>query len=133
MLYIPNISQIICDIWDIITFFCKLLIVIYCNEIYSLFTSAITCLYYRFNECELSIFFYKIHKAYLEFKNKDGFCKVVSIEDILDKQASLNMALYVSNVDTSIKQISLDDALQNWKESSAQLKESMQELFQILN
>ena len=74
----------------------------------------------------------RIYNAYKAYKGEDGFCKVVSIEDVLEKNASLNMALYVSNVDTSVEQISLDDALSNWTESSKQLKASMEELFKEL-
>lgn len=74
----------------------------------------------------------RIYNAYKAYKDEDGFCKVVSIEDVLEKNASLNMALYVSNVDTSVEQISLDDALNNWTESSEQLKASMEKLFKEL-
>lgn len=74
----------------------------------------------------------RIYNAYKAYKDEDGFCKVVSIEDVLEKNASLNMALYVSNVDTSVEQISLDDALSNWTKSSEQLKASMEELFKEL-
>lgn len=74
----------------------------------------------------------RIYNTYKAYKDEDGFCKVVSIEDVLEKNASLNMALYVSNVDTSVEQISLDDALSNWTKSSEQLKASMEELFKEL-
>ena len=57
---------------------------------------------------------------------------MVSIEDVLKHNASLNMALYVSNVDSSEEQISLDDALNNWTQSSEQLKASMEQLFKEL-
>jgi type I restriction enzyme M protein len=75
----------------------------------------------------------KIHKVYLDFKDEDGFCKVVSNVEVLDNKGSLNIAQYVSNVNGNGEKLSIEDALANWNESSIQLKKSMQELFQILN
>jgi type I restriction enzyme M protein len=75
----------------------------------------------------------KIYKAYLDFKNQEGFCKVVSNEEVLGNKGSLNIPQYVSNVDSSIENLSIADSLQNWNESSIALKKSMNELFQILN
>ncbi len=43
------------------------------------------------------------------------------------------MALYVNNVNTNETRISLDDALQNWQDSSEQLSKSMQQLFKTLD
>lgn len=74
----------------------------------------------------------RIYNAYTTYKDEEGFCKVVSIEDVLKHNASLNMALYVSNVDSSEEQTSLDDALENWTQSSKQLKASMEQLFKEL-
>lgn len=75
----------------------------------------------------------KIHQAYLDFKDEDGFCKVISIDAVLEKKGSLNIAQYVSNVNNNAEKLSIEDALTNWNESSSQLKNSMNELFQILN
>lgn len=75
----------------------------------------------------------KIHKAYLDFIDEEGFCKVVSNDEVLDNKGSLNIAQYVSNVNNSEEKISIEDALINWNQSSKILKESMVELFQILN
>lgn len=75
----------------------------------------------------------RIYQAYKAFQDQDGFCKVVGIDEILSHNASLNMALYVSNVNSSVTKISLDKALQNWTQSSAALKTSMAELFKVLD
>jgi type I restriction enzyme M protein len=75
----------------------------------------------------------KIFKSYLDFKDDKGFCKVVSNEEVLGNRGSLNIAQYVSNVDDSIKKLSIYEALINWEESSIQVNKSMNELFQILN
>lgn len=74
----------------------------------------------------------RIYDAYKSFKDQDGFCKVVSLDNVLNHNASLNMALYVSNVDTSGTKITLDDAINTWLESSNQVKNSMNELFKVL-
>jgi len=74
----------------------------------------------------------RIYNAYRNYQDEDGFCKVVGIEDVLAKQASLNMPIYVSNVDTSQVQITLDEAIENWTESSQQLASSMNQLFKEL-
>jgi len=75
----------------------------------------------------------RIYNSYKGFKTEDKFSKVVDIETILENKASLNIAQYVSNVDNSVEQISVEDAVKTWKESSKALKKSMNELFQILN
>ena len=74
----------------------------------------------------------RIYNAYKNFKNEDGFCKILDIKDILKHNASLNMPLYVSNVNTDIEQISLDDALNNWERSSLELRKGMSQLFKVL-
>ena len=73
----------------------------------------------------------KIYQAYQNFKDEEGFSKVVNIEEVLENNASLNMPLYVSNVDAE-PQISFDEALEQWEKSSQALKKSMEELFEIL-
>ncbi|MDO6604707.1 N-6 DNA methylase, partial [Arenibacter palladensis] len=75
----------------------------------------------------------KIYKNYKNFEDVDGFSKVISNEEIIENKGSLNIAQYVSNVDTSTEQISIDKALSDWEEQSKKLKESMNQLFQILN
>jgi type I restriction enzyme M protein len=74
----------------------------------------------------------RIYNAYTDYKDEEEFCKVVNIEDVLSHNASLNMALYVSNVDSSQKKICLDEALGNWTETSNKLAKSMKELFKEL-
>jgi type I restriction enzyme M protein len=75
----------------------------------------------------------KIYKTYLNFENQEGFCKVLSIEEVLENKGSLNIAQYVSNVDSSVEKVSINDALVNWEMSSIQLNKSLNGLFQILN
>lgn len=75
----------------------------------------------------------KIYKSYLDFKDEEGFSKVVDIETVLENKGSLNIAQYVSNVMQNGTQLSINEAIENWEESSTALKSSMNELFEILN
>ena len=74
----------------------------------------------------------RIHEAYKSFADVDGFAKVVSNEEILKRNASLNMPLYVSNVEANKEQLSLDEAIENWEMSADQLKTGMNQLFETL-
>jgi type I restriction enzyme M protein len=75
----------------------------------------------------------RIYKSYRDFEDVDGFAKVVTVDEVLANKGSLNIAQYLSNVDSSAEKLSLKDAITNWNSQSEKLKESMNELFQILN
>ncbi len=72
----------------------------------------------------------KIYKTYKDFKSIDGFAIIVDKDDVLKRKASLNIAQYVSNVEGSDEQLSLDDAIADWNLQSKLVKESMQYLLQ---
>ena len=73
----------------------------------------------------------RIHNAYLDFKSEKAFSKIVSNEEILeDKNARLSVQLYVS--ENKIENAVFDDVLNDWKQSSLALKDSMNELFKTL-
>jgi type I restriction enzyme M protein len=74
----------------------------------------------------------KIYKAYTDFKDVSDFAVVISNEEAIEKKGSLNIAQYVSNVDSESVQISVNDALTNWNNESEKLEKSMNELFEIL-
>ncbi|MEL7532953.1 MAG: class I SAM-dependent DNA methyltransferase [Bacteroidota bacterium] len=74
----------------------------------------------------------KIYEAHKNFQDVEGFCKVVDIGEILNNNASLNMPLYVSNVDATIH-LTVEEALDQWNRSSTDLKKRMDQLFQILD
>lgn len=74
----------------------------------------------------------KILAAYRANADVDGFCKVVNIDEVLARKASLNMSLYLSNVDKQTDRKPLQKLLTDWQESSAQLKQQMDELFLTL-
>jgi type I restriction enzyme M protein len=74
----------------------------------------------------------KIYKSYLNFKDEEGFTKVVTLEKILENKASLNIAQFVSNVDQKENVLSIDETLKEWNETSVRLYASMNELFEVL-
>jgi len=74
----------------------------------------------------------RIYQSYLDFKDEEGFSRVVDIETVLANKASLNIAQYVSNVDQNGVVVTLDDAIHTWVENSKKLKNGMNELFEIL-
>ena len=74
----------------------------------------------------------KIYKSYKNFNDEIGFSKVIKLEEVLEKKASLNIAQYVSNVDEGNEIHSLERAISDWKDTSSALQNSLNQLFQIL-
>ncbi|MEQ8582195.1 MAG: class I SAM-dependent DNA methyltransferase [Marinoscillum sp.] len=73
----------------------------------------------------------KIHSTYLSFEPREGFSYVADIDEVIEKEASLNIPLYVTGAgDTSILEPSI--AYNQWTKSSEELKKSMDNLFKIL-
>ena len=75
----------------------------------------------------------KIYEVFKSFTDIEGFSKVLTIGKLLENKGSLNIAQYVSNVDTSEVKTTLNDALLSWSSQSEKLKQSMNELFKVLN
>lgn len=75
----------------------------------------------------------RIYQAYRKFEDEEGFARVVTIDDVVAHNASLNIALYLSNVDSSGEAITLDEAVQSWTDSSKALNSSMKKLFTTLS
>lgn len=74
----------------------------------------------------------KIFKACRTFEDQEGFARVLLDEEIAEQNFSLNIALYLSNVDVGQDRISLEDAVTNWRQSSAELHSTMKDLFKAL-
>lgn len=74
----------------------------------------------------------KIASAYHGFEDIDGFAKVVETDEILDKDANLNISFYVSNVsnyrDEQSEEAPIENLIQSWQESSSNLKKSIMEI-----
>ncbi len=71
----------------------------------------------------------RILGAYKGFSDIEGFSKVVGLDEIKENGNSFNISLYISNVDRSEDKISLEDAIDQWEESSKALKKSIEKLF----
>ena len=72
----------------------------------------------------------KIFKAYKEYKDILGFAKVVSIEQILENGATLNISQYVSRLevkDDAPKQ-TLEELIEMWKKNRAELYDGIKNL-----
>jgi type I restriction-modification system DNA methylase subunit len=73
----------------------------------------------------------KIYRAYKNFKDDEGFCKVVSVEDILFSKANLAINLYVITKDENqVVELGFASAYESWTTSSNDLKKSMYDLFE---
>lgn len=74
----------------------------------------------------------KILKAYQAFETVEGFSSVVTNEDILNNDGSLNIPLYVKPIGNG-ESVSIDDAYAQWQSSSDALRDSMKTLFSTIN
>jgi type I restriction enzyme M protein len=76
----------------------------------------------------------KIFKAYNEYKDIDGFARVLDVEKIMKNDGSLLVTNYVkSSRIIENTTLPLDEAYEKWDESSNKLSESMNNLFKALN
>lgn len=74
----------------------------------------------------------KIHTAYKNFKDMEGFTRVVSNDNIIANKSNLSISLYVSNGKSQCSQKDISKVVAEWLESSDTLKESTDELFKML-
>lgn len=73
----------------------------------------------------------KIHKAYSDFKTKESFTYVAEDIEILEKESSLNIPLYVKNINGEVIS-SLSEAYKEWDKSSTKLKDSIEQLLEVI-
>ena len=73
----------------------------------------------------------KIHNAYLDFKTTEGFTYVAEDSEILEKESSLNIPLYIKDINGEVIS-EPSEAYGEWENSSKQLKKSMTNLFEVL-
>lgn len=77
----------------------------------------------------------RIVAAYQAFRDEDGFARVVGNEEIQQNGNNLSIPLYVRAEAENVDQrdaVSLKKAIANWQESSMALRESMTNLFDLL-
>jgi type I restriction enzyme M protein len=73
----------------------------------------------------------KMHNAYLNFETEEGFTYVATIDEIIKKDGSLNIPLYIKDMDGEVI-LEPQEAIDNWNNTSNNLKTSMNQLFEIL-
>jgi type I restriction enzyme M protein len=74
----------------------------------------------------------RLYQAYIDWKDEDGFTKVVDLKMVTDFNYSLNIAQYVSNVQANQSTVTFDEAFEDWMAKSNDLKKSMRQLFETL-
>ena len=74
----------------------------------------------------------KIFSTYTNFKETEKFSKIVTIDEVLKNKGSLNIAQYVSNIESNVLHKSINKAFTDWKKQSEKLKLSMSKLFKNL-
>jgi type I restriction enzyme M protein len=73
----------------------------------------------------------KIHKAFSDFQSIDGFTYIAEDSEILEKDSSLNIPLYIKDINIQ-KTDEPTVAYKKWNESSQKHKKAMNALFEVL-
>ena len=73
----------------------------------------------------------KIHNAFENFETVENFTYLADVDEVINKEASLNIPLYVKSANQEII-LEPSEAYSEWIKSSDDLKESMNDLFKIL-
>jgi type I restriction enzyme M protein len=74
-----------------------------------------------------------IFKAYVDFTDQQNFAALVTIEDVLANNGNMAINLYVRTVQhSSENETVFSEVYEQWEQSSLALKESMTNLFEIL-
>jgi len=80
-----------------------------------------------------------IADAYRDFAEEDGFAKIVGIDEIRDKSSNLSIPLYVRTANGNradnggVDEVSLQQVIADWQESSLALRASMESLIVLLS
>ena len=77
----------------------------------------------------------RIVRAYQEFGDSAGFTRVADLAAVAENDFSLNIALYVrppTDTSDTAPPISLAETIADWQASSLALRESMADLFAML-
>jgi type I restriction enzyme M protein len=75
-----------------------------------------------------------IYQAFVSYNNIEGFTKVMSIKEVLEKNDNLNISLYVSNVQQNSvqKEVHLENLIQEWEKQSNNLRKDLKDLFETI-
>lgn len=70
----------------------------------------------------------KIYGAYRDYKDNEGFSKVVKDEEVLRNNGNLNITLYVSESKTKAATGNIEELITEWNHSSMALRKSIKDL-----
>lgn len=75
----------------------------------------------------------KIYDAYRDYKDDNGFCKVVPNKEVLNNNANLNLAVYVSNVrKVKGEEVNLKGRIKEWEQNTSKLRGAINNLIEEL-
>ena len=74
----------------------------------------------------------KIFKAFQNFKGVDQFARVLSINELEEGKWNLAISRYIRPDQYNADEVCIATALADWKQSSSELSDSMNELFKTL-
>ena len=74
----------------------------------------------------------KLYSAFINYKDIPHYAKVATTEEILSFDGNMNINFYVKREGSGID-LSFGKAFSEWNESGEQLRESMNNLFEVLN
>jgi len=74
----------------------------------------------------------RLYRAFRDFTDIPYYSAVASIEKIMELDGNMNINFYVEK-ENSGNNVSFSEALSNWEKSGRELKESMQNLLEVLN
>ncbi|MDP8234062.1 MAG: class I SAM-dependent DNA methyltransferase [Candidatus Saelkia tenebricola] len=78
----------------------------------------------------------KIHKAFVEYKDVEGFARVMSAKDVLANNGNMAISLYAyeqNNGDSREEVVSLSDFLKDWQKQSDVLKKDLSKIIEDLS
>lgn len=74
-----------------------------------------------------------IAAAYARYEDEDNYAKVATIQEIAEKNDSLNIALYVRDSITEKETLSVDECVDDWLSQSVTTQKEIQKLMKLLD
>ena len=71
-------------------------------------------------------------KTYLNFEEIEGFSKIVKTDEVLKNDAKLSIPLYVKPKKDESEKKPLKELIAEWQQSSKEVRNSMNDMFETL-
>jgi len=78
----------------------------------------------------------KIYKAFVGYKDIEGFAKVMLIKDVLGKNGNMAISLYAhdhKNGNSKVEDVNLSDLLKTWQKQSDLLRKDLSKMIEDLS